>query len=321
MPFFSVVMPIYNKGPHIGRAIRSVLNQSFEDFELILVNDASTDNSLEEIEKVVDPRIRLFHREVPGPGGYAARNLGIREAYAEWVAFLDADDEWYPQHLEEYLKIISKFPAVGMLSCGYRIEDRSYGDVNPYFKQYHQFGDHIIPKRVFLEQFAKNSFIQFTSCSCIKRSLLEAIGGFPDGIVTKAGDIYTWIMCALNTDVIAWSAHLGAIYHQDSENMVTKTNYPSPDSLMSLTSRLLDASPEEYKKLLKRIHNRRIITEYKRAIVVPGKRFEIARFLFFSVNPIGFLLWSIIDLIVNFFPQRWISNLNLMRKMIRGLRT
>jgi len=80
IPFFSVVIPIYNKGPHIHRSISSVINQTFQNFELILVNDASTDNSLEEIQKFTDEHIRLFQRTQPGPGGYAARNLGIEKA-------------------------------------------------------------------------------------------------------------------------------------------------------------------------------------------------------------------------------------------------
>jgi len=98
-PFFSVIIPVYNKGPHIHHSISSVLNQTFQDFEIILIDDASTDNSLEEIRKFTDPRIRILNRSEPGPGGYAARNLGIKEANAEWVALLDADDIWYPEHL------------------------------------------------------------------------------------------------------------------------------------------------------------------------------------------------------------------------------
>ena len=93
----SVVIPLYNKGPHIARSINSVRSQTFQDFELIIVNDASTDNSLGEVARFKDPRINLYHREKPGPGDYAARNLGIEKAKAEWIAFLDADDEWMPR--------------------------------------------------------------------------------------------------------------------------------------------------------------------------------------------------------------------------------
>ncbi|MDI9370841.1 MAG: glycosyltransferase family A protein, partial [Synergistota bacterium] len=71
-PFFSAVIPVYNKGPHVARAIRSVLAQTWQNYELLLINDASTDESLEEMQKYTDPRIRILHRDTPGPGGYAA---------------------------------------------------------------------------------------------------------------------------------------------------------------------------------------------------------------------------------------------------------
>lgn len=82
-PLFSVVIPVYNKKPHVQRSIISVLNQSFSDFELIIIDDAPTDGSLDEIKKFPDPRIRLLHRDKPGPGGYAARNLGVKVAQGE----------------------------------------------------------------------------------------------------------------------------------------------------------------------------------------------------------------------------------------------
>src|SRR5690554_2524745 len=120
-PFFSVVIPVYNKEPHIARSINSVLNQSFQDVELIIVCDPSTDNSNAEVAKFTDPRIRVFHRDEPGPGGYAARNLGIKEAKAEWIAFLDADDEWYLDHLAEMKNLFVDFPNVSVMSCAREI--------------------------------------------------------------------------------------------------------------------------------------------------------------------------------------------------------
>ena len=117
-PFFSVVIPVYNKGPHIHRSIISLLNQTFQDFEVILINDASTDNSIEEINKFKDKRIRVFQRNEPGPGGYAARNLGIKEAKGEWIAFLDADDEWMTDHLEKMFILSKEYPGVLFMGCG-----------------------------------------------------------------------------------------------------------------------------------------------------------------------------------------------------------
>ncbi len=295
MPSFSVVMPVYNKGSHIARAIRSVLDQTFDDFELILVNDASTDNSLEEIEKFADPRIRLFHREVPGPGGYAARNLGIREANAKWVAFLDADDEWFPDHLEAYRKLIEQFPLAEMLCCGYQIQIGSNCFINQYFIDSKELGDHTINTFSFLKKFAENSFLQWTSVACVKKSLLCSFGAFPAGKITKGGDLYTWFMCALKGKEIAWSAHLGAIYHADSENMVSRTTHPSAGAILELTEELLSSSPKENENLIKKIHNNTVVRSYKRRIVSAEKKFSIPKFLFFSANPLQFLIWSLFD--------------------------
>ena len=88
-PAVSVVVPLYNKERHVARAIQSVLDQAFDDFELIVVNDGSTDGSVEVVKTFKDPRIRLVHREhVNSGGGHAARNLGIAESRACLIAFL-----------------------------------------------------------------------------------------------------------------------------------------------------------------------------------------------------------------------------------------
>ena len=88
----SVVIPLYNKEKQIKRTLQSVLTQTFQDFEIVIVNDGSTDNSTIEVEKIKDSRIRLIHQENAGVS--AARNKGIEEAKYELIAFLDADDEW-----------------------------------------------------------------------------------------------------------------------------------------------------------------------------------------------------------------------------------
>ena len=109
-PFFSVIIPLYNKEKYIKRAVKSALKQTFSDIEIIIIDDSSTDNSVQEVEKIKDPRIRLVHRSRPGPGGYAARNYGIKNAIGEYIAFLDADDEWLSDYLQEIFYLIQKYP-------------------------------------------------------------------------------------------------------------------------------------------------------------------------------------------------------------------
>jgi glycosyltransferase involved in cell wall biosynthesis len=82
---FSVIIPLYNKELSISNTIQSVLDQTFQNFEIVIVNDGSTDNSVKEVEKFDDKRIRLIHQENKGVS--AARNRGIEEAKYEWIAF------------------------------------------------------------------------------------------------------------------------------------------------------------------------------------------------------------------------------------------
>ncbi|MBC7103711.1 MAG: glycosyltransferase family 2 protein, partial [Parvibaculum sp.] len=116
---FSVVIPVHNKVAHVLEAIESVVAQTYAPYEVILVDDASTDGSAERIASVKDDRIRILKRSEPGPGGYAARNLAIKEAKGDWIAFLDADDAWKPDHLEKVAEVIAGADkAVGVIFTG-----------------------------------------------------------------------------------------------------------------------------------------------------------------------------------------------------------
>jgi glycosyltransferase involved in cell wall biosynthesis len=105
---FSVVIPLYNKEEHIATTILSVLNQSFNHFEIIIVNDGSTDNSVNIIKELNDPRIRIIHQENEGVS--AARNRGIKESRYDWIALLDGDDEWKEDYLETIAQNIIRRP-------------------------------------------------------------------------------------------------------------------------------------------------------------------------------------------------------------------
>ena len=94
----SVVIPLYNKQNCIRETLRSVLNQSYTDFEVLVVDDGSTDGSLEVVREFSDKRLRII--EKPNSGVSATRNAGIAAAANEWIAFLDADDIWTSFHLE-----------------------------------------------------------------------------------------------------------------------------------------------------------------------------------------------------------------------------
>jgi len=116
-PTVTVIISTYNRANLLGRAIKSVLNQTFADFELIVVDDASTDNTEEVVRAFTDPRIRFIRHE-QNQGVSAVRNTGLKAALGDYVAFLDSDDEWLPQKLEKQLQVFwsnhgERFGAVG----------------------------------------------------------------------------------------------------------------------------------------------------------------------------------------------------------------
>lgn len=117
MAKISVIVPLYNKEKYIGRAIDSILAQTFGDFEVIVVDDGSSDSSAKIIRGYDDKRIRLVSQANAGPG--AARNKGISESRCELLSFLDADDEWMPQFLEKSFTMLENNPDCDLTACTY----------------------------------------------------------------------------------------------------------------------------------------------------------------------------------------------------------
>lgn len=114
----SVIVPLYNKGPYVERALNSVLAQSYRDFEAIVVDDGSTDDGPSRVQSFSDSRIRLVRQANAGPG--AARNRGISEAKGELIAFLDADDAWMPDYLQSSVQMLDEAPVeVAGVTSGY----------------------------------------------------------------------------------------------------------------------------------------------------------------------------------------------------------
>jgi glycosyltransferase involved in cell wall biosynthesis len=101
-PRISVVLPAWNREGSIRAAVKSVLSQTFTDLELLVVDDGSTDNTMAMLDDISDPRLRRLASS-SNAGSSAARNIGIRAAIGEWVAFQDSDDEWLPEKLEKQI--------------------------------------------------------------------------------------------------------------------------------------------------------------------------------------------------------------------------
>ncbi|MCM1567454.1 MAG: glycosyltransferase family 2 protein [Dehalobacter sp.] len=221
MPALSVVIPLYNKGSYIARAINSVLTQSFQDFEVVVVDDGSTDNGVEVVRRFGDPRIRLIAQENQGVS--AARNKGVHEAATEFIAFLDADDEWTPIHLETIQRLREKHPEAGMYSTAFRILT---SDGKLHLNKYRCMPEP--PWEGIIPNYFRSSTIGYTPVNCSsvcmpKRVIVEA-GGFPQGY-WWAEDLDLFGRIALKHPV-AFSWQLGAIYHLDAINNISYRGCP-----------------------------------------------------------------------------------------------
>ena len=206
----SVVIPLYNKEKQIVHTLQSVLNQTFQDFEIVIVDDGSTDGSVAEVEKFSDSRIRLIHQKNAGVA--AARNRGIEEAKGDLIAFLDADDEWKPEYLATQYHLFQKYPDCSVFACNYEFRNIE-GKVTPT----------IIRKLPFTgEDGILSNYFEVASCShpplwtsaiVVKKQAIQAVGGFPVGI--KSGeDLLTWARLAVN-DKIAYSKISLAVFIRD----------------------------------------------------------------------------------------------------------
>ena len=120
MPRFSVIIPLYNKAPYVGKTVESVLGQTLGNYELIIIDNGSTDGSSEIVAGFTDPRIRTIRLD-KNVGVSNARNNGVAMATATYITFLDADDWWEPTFLEEMRGLIERHPDAGIYGTGYYI--------------------------------------------------------------------------------------------------------------------------------------------------------------------------------------------------------
>ncbi len=232
----SVVIPLYNKARHIRRALDSVFAQTHHEFEVIVVNDGSTDGSEKVVGQYADPRIRLVNQE--NAGGSAARNRGITEAKAELVAFLDADDEWLPDHLATVCRLATEYPECGAYVTSYRVITAKGKQALPSSE-----GIPGHPWEGVLQSYFRAALTSdpiWTSAVAVPRRVFEVCGLFPlDVKVGEGEDIDMWCRIALKFPV-AFSTHPSAVYHMESDNRsaVYVSNAPCPPVVHTLEDAL-----------------------------------------------------------------------------------
>ena len=217
---FSVIIPLYNKAAYIERAIQSVLSQTFQEFELIVVDDGSTDDSFAQLSVIsqqlsvdapeIYKKVRVFQQQNQGVS--TARNNGVKLAKYEHIAFLDADDSWEPAYLEEMKGLIAAYPNVGIYGCGYYIVKNGKKRIAPIGVE-KDFDRGLIN---YCQVYSKTLCMPLTSISTILRKsiFIKETGFKPD---LKLGeDFDLWIRVATKYPVAFLNIPL-ANYNQDVE--------------------------------------------------------------------------------------------------------
>ncbi|MET3473688.1 glycosyltransferase involved in cell wall biosynthesis [Novosphingobium sp. 1529] len=210
---FSIVVPLYNKRDLISETIAGALLQTHRDFELIVIDDGSTDGSGEIVATFDDPRIRLIRQK--NQGAAAARNSGWLTAHNPFVAFLDGDDQWDTDYLATLAELISDFPNCGAYATGYRRQAPAGQTIqNRLEPSLAQSGRCVIPD-YFLSA-ARGDQPFYTSSVCLRHDAIGKLGGFRSG-VTHGEDLDLWARLALEYP-IAFDPTPKVTYRMDASN-------------------------------------------------------------------------------------------------------
>ena len=204
----SIIIPLYNKAESIARALDCVLAQTYQDFEVVVVDDGSTDDGAVVVEQYADSRIRLIRQENAGVS--VARNRGIAEAKGEYVAFLDADDEWMPEYLEAQYSLTLRYPQCDVFATNYIFRGFTGNKVATVLRKLPSKAQDFEMTNYFEVAYSSHPPL-WTSAVIVRKQAINGIGGFPVGV--KSGeDLLTWARLAVRYK-IAYSVRPLAIYN------------------------------------------------------------------------------------------------------------
>src|SRR4028119_92017 len=219
MPTVSIIAPLYNKAAYVADMMQSVLSQTYSDWELLVVDNGSTDDSFLKAQQIQDSRIRLLQSPKRGPG--AARNYGLTHAKGKWIQFLDADDLLEPNHLEQQLAAAQQNPEAEIIACCWQ----EFTDENPTVK--------ILKKPAGLGQpiqVLRDAAIAFAPwavhAALVKRSALSPNCYWPEQLDKYLGeDIAFWFRLVSKCSV-AYGESKGALYRIQTAQCRTQNLNP-----------------------------------------------------------------------------------------------
>lgn len=216
-PFFSVIIPLYNKEKYILKTLKTVLNQSFQDFEIIIVNDGSTDNSVDLVNNLANDKIKLIHQEKQGVS--VARNNAIKLSKGNYIATLDADDLWRNNHLEALKQTITKYKDAILFCNNYEIK-RNDGFITPARFNFKYDTDCLLIDNFFEANVI--NYIPHSSSVAFKKEVFFKIGAYNNSLITGQ-DIDLWIRFGLNGK-IAFNPTVTMLYNFYDPNSLSNSN-------------------------------------------------------------------------------------------------
>lgn len=238
------MIPLYNKESQINNTLESVLNQTFTDFDVILINDGSTDKSVEVVEGFEDNRIKLFHQE--NKGAAEARNQGVLKSDSSYIALLDADDMWLPNHLEEMHKSILLFPEASFYCNAYQLILR------PNFIQKATYNLENTDSIQIVKDYFQASLIHpiaHSSTVAFKKEDFWDIGGFRKHIISGQ-DIDLWIRFGLYKTIV-FNPTYTSIYDRTVANSLTKKHLRRVKyEFLNSYNQEVESAPKGFKKFL-----------------------------------------------------------------------
>lgn len=255
--FLSVVIPMFNKSPYVARALDSVLAQDYHSFEVVVVDDGSTDNGASIVDAYVqkDPRVRLVQQTNSGVS--IARNRGMDTASGDYYALLDADDCWETNHLSEIAALASEYPSAGILGTAYKHSFPSGSNVAIYVAA-------LEGKRGLVDEYFKYASAGQPICAssvAIASWAVNSVGGFEPG-ARFGEDLDFWARLAL-TYPVAYSGRLTAQYIHGVVGQATSSIpvYYSNCHCKTLELALVDVDQsEERKRFIRKVGNRSALT-------------------------------------------------------------
>lgn len=269
-PYFSIIIPLYNKEIFIENTLKSIFSQTFTDYEIIVVNDGSIDKSESIVLKFNDKRIRFYSQKNQGVS--AARNVGIKKSKGNFIAFLDADDYWYPNHLEILEKLIKDHPQAGLYASRYisKVSEKKF--ITNSFLNIDENFSGIVPDFFYSSLVSR---IALTSAVIVPKAVFDKTGFFNTSI-SSGEDLDLWIRIAIYFPV-AITASITVKYNAMDDSSLSNKNindkklidfsiFQKKEATHKTLKAFLDINRMDYALKFKINGNKKVANQYYNAI-------------------------------------------------------